>query len=463
MKKEMETELEAEMEAEMEVTAELARDRLGLAPTTAVRNVPATCAPADTLLLIQYVCSNRSSADIIELLKSDPMSLYELDEKGYTALHWAAYFDDFEAARCLVELDPSLVTSTSAKGYTPVHLAGQQNSLRVLKLLLTNTPLLSLQTLNNWDESPLHLAAQNGNLQAVACILDFDGSDQILNSVKDKWNRTAFDVAVENGHNDVASLLRPDYTEADIVKCRSRQLEDRSNEMVSAADRNFLTSDFLCKLQQRKKTADDAPECEGQKDRGKIIVRNIFSCHEDNIFGAVKLRSVASVAKTEPPSAAVGDKPHTVMVCGAPGPLQVLDARKKIAVSQKVEYPGNLDELNLMLASPDRYDVLGKDMFGLTALHKFASWDKDELVHALLTSGAACMPPEGVNLVCPQGFTALHYSVEFGAVRTLKRLLLDSRIDKSIVDKNGLTCVDLAKGSARRAELLPLFGIEYHE
>ena len=53
----------------------------------------------------------------------------------------------------------------------------------------------------------------------------------------------------------------------------------------------------------------------------------------------------------------------------------------------------------------------GKDMYGLTALHKFAAWDKDALVEILLPY----LSNDEVNLPSKEKQTPLHVIAEMEA------------------------------------------------
>jgi hypothetical protein len=55
------------------------------------------------------------------------------------------------------------------------------------------------------------------------------------------------------------------------------------------------------------------------------------------------------------------------------------------ALSKLVEYPGGgAEKLASLLDDAVGVDPAGRDYMGLTALHKFASWDKPELLDVLL-------------------------------------------------------------------------------
>ena len=57
-------------------------------------------------------------------------------------------------------------------------------------------------------------------------------------------------------------------------------------------------------------------------------------------------------------------------------------------------------------------DPAGTDSYGLTALHKFASWNKTLFIELIVSKLTA----EEINAKCPEGKTALHWAVEMAAV-----------------------------------------------
>ena len=82
-------------------------------------------------------------------------------------------------------------------------------------------------------------------------------------------------------------------------------------------------------------------------------------------------------------------------------------------------------------------------MFGIAAIHKFASWDKVDLLILLLPF----LTDEEINAVgginTNKG-SCLHFAVEMNAVNAIKFLMQSTRLDLSIIDKNGFTACDLA-------------------
>ncbi len=95
---------------------------------------------------------------------------------GTTALHWAARWDDLEAARLLIRAgaDPK---AANHDGATPMFLASQNGSAAMIELLLkagadVNAPVLA------HGETALMLAARSGSVDAVKVLLDHGATSQ---------------------------------------------------------------------------------------------------------------------------------------------------------------------------------------------------------------------------------------------------------------------------------------------
>eukprot|EP01126_Amoeba_proteus_P040762 TRINITY_DN4366_c0_g1_i1.p1 TRINITY_DN4366_c0_g1~~TRINITY_DN4366_c0_g1_i1.p1 ORF type:complete len:200 (+),score=34.68 TRINITY_DN4366_c0_g1_i1:34-600(+) len=113
---------------------------------------------------------------VVSLL-SDPIIpkslLNEADEKGYTALHHASYFDEHEIVRRLLEDKRIEWNAKTDTGLSCLHLTAMNNCIRTLKIILDSgierEELLSLE--NMWNETPLHLAAASGHAKIVEVLL----------------------------------------------------------------------------------------------------------------------------------------------------------------------------------------------------------------------------------------------------------------------------------------------------
>ena len=99
-------------------------------------------------------------------------------------------------------------------------------------------------------------------------------------------------------------------------------------------------------------------------------------------------------------------------------PTPAINCRK--ILSKLVEFPGSIDEIRGYLDDTEHVDPAGKDAYGLTALHKFASWNKCEYLDLLIPH----LSREDLLMKCPMGKSALNYATESGAMAAASLLLV---------------------------------------
>jgi hypothetical protein len=133
-----------------------------------------------------------------------------------------------------------------------------------------------------------------------------------------------------------------------------------------------------------------------------------------------------------------------------PTPPAIANLRLLPALSKFVEYPGDPLQLASLLEE-QKVDPGGKDMLGYSALHKFASWDKVDLLELLCPhlSPALILAPAG-GKSDPNHYTCLHLCVEMRSWRALRYLTSGDvvaryEIDLDARDKNGRTFKDLLR------------------
>jgi hypothetical protein len=125
--------------------------------------------------------------------------------------------------------------------------------------------------------------------------------------------------------------------------------------------------------------------------------------------------------------------------------------KNQTPLSKLIEYPGDPAQVTALLADnhTPQIDAAGKDMLGYTALHKFASWDKVDLLELLLphlTFEDVCEPAGWSRQSSSYlGYSVLHLCVDACAWRALGYLLQNCG-DKirDLRDINGKTFRDMA-------------------
>ncbi len=120
---------------------------------------------------------------------------------GATALHWAAYHDNVNAATSLIAAGAQ-VDATNDFGVTPLSLAATNGSPGMIETLLDaganpNSPIAT-------GDTPLMTAARTGRSDAVLVLLEA-GAD--VNAREPDEDQTALMWALSEGHTDVAEIL----------------------------------------------------------------------------------------------------------------------------------------------------------------------------------------------------------------------------------------------------------------
>lgn len=394
----------------------------------------------------------------------------ETDEKGYTPLHHACYFDEDSCLTVLLESGVCDLTLLTSRGCSALHTASVSGSPRTLSRLLAIIDADILNAQNEWNETALHLAAGAGNTDAVVALIDACACA----TLQDRWGRTAMQVACENGAVSVMEAFTSRGFKLPALSAdESLPAHVNSNPHQNTAYQAELISEFMARLELPK-----------QSSKG-TVVRSIFkqqSPPETTKAGGSALlpTAVSNGSKVlQPHSASEGastaalNSPSGVLPpFSSPPPLPPAPAKPVAAtclraLSKLVEYPGDPKVLQALLLEPD-VDPAGKDMFGVTALMKFAAWDKVDLIDVLLpkllssddspceeitTAGAAEIAAATksaalLNAVSPsEGFTALHHAADMGAGRAYVRLAGMAEVDTSIVDKRGRTAPSVAEAN----------------
>ncbi|MDX6397711.1 MAG: uncharacterized protein QOJ43_1119 [Gaiellaceae bacterium] len=114
-----------------------------------------------------------------ELLDGEPDLARAWSPDGFTALHFAAFFGQEDAARILVErgADVNVVARNERLHVTPLHSAASGGHPEIVKLLLERGADPSAT--QDGGFTPLHSAAQNDDRESVEALLEA-GADPAL-------------------------------------------------------------------------------------------------------------------------------------------------------------------------------------------------------------------------------------------------------------------------------------------
>jgi ankyrin repeat protein len=141
-------------------------------------------------------------ARVSEILERDSDAAKSWSADGFTALHFAAFFNRPEIARDLLRhgADVSAVARNPMK-VLPLHSAAAAHSGEIVRLLLENGAAPNVPQEGGWV--PLHEAAQIGDKEMVKILLEY-GADPLMRS---QDGRTAADMAKAKGHEEIVTLV----------------------------------------------------------------------------------------------------------------------------------------------------------------------------------------------------------------------------------------------------------------
>ena len=187
-----------------------------------------------------------------ELLADSSSSLVE-DARDEThqmcALCWAAVSDELECVRLLLEDGRASLHSRSAHGMSVLHHAASSASIRTLRLLLEQSVSNAVtNAVNEWDETPVHLAAASGHKTSIECLVAA-GADLKL---QDRWGRTPAMVARQQGFKPEALGLPPLSSDEERAALEAlSQPKQLEQDPTSAAARHAFGAELAAVLARK--------------------------------------------------------------------------------------------------------------------------------------------------------------------------------------------------------------------
>jgi|SRR5450631_328291 ankyrin repeat protein len=168
--------------------------------------------------LAELIASKKQALDIFEatslgrldrlkeLLREaslrDPSAINSHSKDGFTALHFACFFGQSEAARLLLESGAAAdAVAANPMQVMPLHSAASARNLEAARLLLEHGALVNARQQAGWV--PIHAAAQNGDRPMVELLLKHHADPKLANDE----GKTPAIVAREKGHEEIAAVL----------------------------------------------------------------------------------------------------------------------------------------------------------------------------------------------------------------------------------------------------------------
>jgi uncharacterized protein len=164
--------------------------------------------------LAELIANRKKALDIFEAaalgrldrlkqcLRDDPSTINSHSKDGFTALHFACFFGQPDAARLLIEGGAAVdAVAANPTQVMPLHSAASSRNLEAARLLLEHRAPVNARQQAGWV--PIHAAAQNGDRPMVELLLKHNADPKLANDE----GKTSAMVAREKGHVEIATLL----------------------------------------------------------------------------------------------------------------------------------------------------------------------------------------------------------------------------------------------------------------
>ncbi|CAL1535486.1 unnamed protein product, partial [Lymnaea stagnalis] len=136
---------------------------------------------------------------------SNLVTAYTRDNRGYTALHIAAYYGQAQLIDILIK-NNAVVDTTDYLGLTPLHLACQRGYQNVMLLLLHFGA--DVMMTDNEGNTPLHLSCANGHEDCVKALVFYDAYLKKLNiNAANEVGDTPLHLAAKWGYENIVRTL----------------------------------------------------------------------------------------------------------------------------------------------------------------------------------------------------------------------------------------------------------------
>src|SRR6202047_1454873 len=164
--------------------------------------------------LAELIASKKEALDIFEAsalgrldrlkqcLRDARSAINSFSKDGFTALHFACFFGQPDAARLLIENRAAVdAVAANPTQVMPLHSAASSRNLEAARLLLERGAPVNARQQAGWV--PIHAAAQNGDRPMVELLLQHGADPKLVND----QGKTSAMVAREKGHAEIATRL----------------------------------------------------------------------------------------------------------------------------------------------------------------------------------------------------------------------------------------------------------------
>ncbi|XP_065621225.1 ankyrin repeat-containing protein At5g02620 [Quercus suber] len=152
-----------------------------------------------------------TGADFVrKMLDKFPNAIMKADDFGWTPLHYAAYFGNFEVVKLFLENNNiSLASKRDIQGMSALHISAREGHCDVMSAIIETFPY-TCELLDNRGRTALHLAAESGRTKAVKILLSSSAFRDLINDQENEKGNTAMHLATIKRRYKVLILLADD-------------------------------------------------------------------------------------------------------------------------------------------------------------------------------------------------------------------------------------------------------------
>lgn len=377
---------------------------------------------------------------LVETLLTSGITTVVKDTNGNTALHLATQRQHPEIVAQLLDSKPGSsgvfdVNAVNESAWTPLHLAARSGRLLTLQILLKHD--VKLDGVTDIGRTALHIAAYCGHLYLVNELLRQErghndptqkGDSRLI---QDYGGQTAFALAVQGGHIEVAEAL----LSWSPPSLKPLEIQGERNALTIAAEDN--REDFVRLLLDNGWDVNAGSGLEGTALH--------FAAYNDKVsmIKLLQLRGADLNAKDSD-----GERPlhravrrsqiealKTLLELGAD-----IDAEDESGVTPlwRAAYRADAKSVNELLKGSPNLEAR-KTTTGWTALH--AAYDSPEVTQLLLQAGA---DPKSIN---SNGSPSLFSAAEYWKGAATIQYHLDAGVDPNTTNTEGATALHVAAES----------------
>ena len=147
-----------------------------------------------------HVAAEAGNLSIVQMLATLGADINAKSMDGFTPLHVAAEAGNLSIVQMLAAFGAD-INAEDKVGFTPLHVAAKSGNLSIVQMLAAHGADINAKTRK--VSTPLYVAARDGNTEVVRELIKLGADVNAMIGIK-----TPLDVALTEGHDSTASVLR---------------------------------------------------------------------------------------------------------------------------------------------------------------------------------------------------------------------------------------------------------------